>query len=125
MLPAWGISQKVVEPELDFIAVHIYPDKGKLDEAMKTLQRFDLGKPIVIEETFPLSCGVPELRQFLRQSRGLAAGWIGQYPDQSPAELETLKKSKKITLPQSMYLDWINLFREMGQEMTAAVQSSN
>ena len=117
MLPAWGVSQNVVGPELDFIAVHVYPEKGKVDEALRTLKRFDIGKPIVVEETFPLSCGVADLRQFLLQSRGLAAGWIGQYPNESPAELAALRQSKKITIPQAIYLAWLDLFREVGPEM--------
>jgi hypothetical protein len=124
MLPAWGLSQNVVGPELDFIAVHIYPEKGKVDEALRTLKRFDVGKPIVVEETFPLDCGVADLRQFLLQSRRLAAGWIGQYPDESPAELESLRRSGKITVPQSMYLSWINLFRDIGPEMLSPVRTA-
>ncbi|MGA2255880.1 MAG: cellulase family glycosylhydrolase [Thermoguttaceae bacterium] len=118
MLPAWGVSQNAVGPDLDFIAVHIYPEKGKVDEALRTLKRFDVGKPIVVEETFPLSCGVADLRQFLLQSRGLAAGWIGHYPKESPAELEALRQSKKIAIGQTMYLGWFDLFREIGPEMT-------
>jgi len=55
--------------------------------------------------------------QFLLQSRGLTAGWIGQYPNESPAELESLRQSKTITLSQAMYLSWIDLFREIGPEM--------
>jgi hypothetical protein len=118
MLPAWGVSPKAVGPELDFIAVHIYPETGKVDEAMRTLKRFDVGKPIVVEETFPLACGVPDLRQFLLRSRGLAAGWIGHYGLESPPELEALRQSKKLTLPQAMYLSWFDLFREIGPKMT-------
>ena len=118
MLPAWGVSPKAVGPELDFIAVHIYPETGKVDEAMRTLKRFDVGKPIVVEETFPLACGVPDLRQFLLQSHGLAAGWIGHYGLESPTELEALRQSKRLTLPQAMYLSWFDLFREIGPEMT-------
>lgn len=117
MLPAWGISQKAVAPDLDFIAVHIYPQAGKGDEALATLTRFDVGKPIVIEETFPMSCSVAEEREFLLKSRGLAAGWIGQYADQSPDELRALKTAGKATIPQSMYLDWVDLFREVGPQM--------
>jgi hypothetical protein len=124
MLPAWGVSQTAVGPELDFIAVHIYPEAGKVDEALRTLKRFDIGKPIVVEETFPLSCGVPDLRQFLLQSRGLAAGWIGQYPHESPAELEALRQSKKITIPQAAYLDWIDLFGQLGPQMTGPAKPS-
>jgi hypothetical protein len=117
MLPAWGVSQKAVGPDLDFIAVHIYPTAGKVDEAIANLKQFDIGKPIVVEETFPLTCGVPEEREFLLKSRGIACGWIGQYPDQSPAELEDLKRSGQISAAQSAYLAWIQLFREVGPEM--------
>ncbi|MDB5355514.1 MAG: ugpQ 2 [Phycisphaerales bacterium] len=118
MLPAWGVSQQAVGPELDFIAVHIYPSAGKVPEALADLKRFDIGKPIVIEETFPLSCGVPDERDFLLKSRTLAAGWLGQYPEESPAELRALRRSGKIAAGQSMYLSWIELFEEVGPRMT-------
>ena len=116
-LPAWGLSLQAIGPELDFIAVHIYPQASKVDDALATLKRFDIGKPIVVEETFPLSCGVGDERDFLLQSRTLAAGWIGQYPDQTSEELAALKQSGKITLAQAMYLGWIDLFRELGPQM--------
>jgi len=116
-LPAWGLSLKSIGPELDFIAVHIYPQTGKVDEALATLKRFDIGKPIVIEETFPLSCGVADERDFLLKSRTLAAGWIGHYPDQSSDELRALNRSGKITMAQGMYLAWIDLFRDLGPQM--------
>ena len=119
MLPAWGISPKAVGPDLDFIAVHIYPEAGKVDDAITTLKRFDIGKPIVIEETFPLSCGVADERAFLLKSRGIASGWIGQYPDKSPEQLQELKRSGKITLGEAMYLSWIDLFRELAPQMLA------
>jgi hypothetical protein len=86
-------------------------------DAIATLKRFDIGKPIVIEETFPLSCGVLDERQFLLQSRTLASGWIGQYPDESPTELKALKRSGKITAAQAAYLGWLELFQEVGTEM--------
>jgi len=117
MLPAWGVSQAAVGPDLDFIAVHIYPEAGKVDDAIATLKRFDIGKPIVIEETFPLSCSIPDEREFLLKSRGIASGWIGQYPDQTSEELAALKRSGKITLGQAMYLSWIDLFRDVGPQM--------
>jgi hypothetical protein len=117
MLPAWGLSQTVVGPQLDFIAVHIYPNAGKVEDAITNLRQFDIGKPVVVEETFPLSCGVLDERKFLLESRGIAAGWLGQYPDESPAELEALKRSGKITATQAAYLSWFDLFRELGPEM--------
>lgn len=117
MLPAWGPSPQVVGPYLDFIAVHIYPAKGKVDESLATLKRFDIGRPIVVEETFPLSCSVEDERDFLLRSRSLAAGWIGQYPEESVGELRELRRSKKISPGQAMYLAWLDLFEEVGPQM--------
>jgi hypothetical protein len=119
MLPAWGPSQKAIGPMLDFIAVHIYPERGKVADAMATLKRFDIGKPIVIEETFPLSCGVAEEREFLLQSRTMAAGWMGQYPEESLAELKARQRAGTLTPAQASYLAWLELFREVGPRMLA------
>ena len=119
--PKWrhlsGFVPQTVAPELDFISVHIYPQKEKVAEALEGLQKFAVGKPLVIEETFPLSCGVDELRTFLLDSRRFACGWIGHYGGQSIEELESLQAAKKITIPQAMMLDWLKLFRDIGPEM--------
>ncbi len=71
----------------------------------------------MVEETFPLSCGVSDERDFLLQSRGIAAGWIGQYPDETPDQLLALQRSGKITPAQAAYLAWIELFRQLGPQM--------
>ena len=80
-------------------------------------KQFDFGKPIVIGETFPLSCSVDEERDFVLKSRGLAHGWIGHWPDQSPEQLTELKKQGKISIEQGIWLSWVDLFREIGPEM--------
>src|SRR5207244_12510619 len=76
--PKWrhlsGFVPQTVAPELDFISVHIYPQKEKVAEALEGLQKFAVGKPLVIEETFPLTCGIDELRTFLLDSRPFACG---------------------------------------------------
>jgi hypothetical protein len=122
--PEWGhfsgfVPQKVA-PELDFISVHIYPTKGKVDEALKTLQGFAVGKPVVIEETFTLTCSAPELEEFLRRSRGIACGWMGHSDGQTIEQLEGLKRSKALTLSQAIWLEWLTVFRKMGPTMKAA-----
>ena len=112
-----GFLPEKVAPRLDFISVHIYPEKGKVEQALKTLREFSEGKPVVIEETFPLSCGSDELEVFLRTSRGIACGWMGHYDGQSPEELEQLKQQNKLTIPQAIYLDWLQLFQKLKPEM--------
>lgn len=120
--PQWGhfsgFVPAKVGPELDFVSVHIYPESKKQDEALATLKGFVVeGKPLVIEETFPLACSAAELRQFLLATRGTAHGWIGHYEGVTPEELEETRRAGTITLPEQFMLDWLNLFREVKGEM--------
>jgi Cellulase (glycosyl hydrolase family 5) len=103
-----GFVPETIAGGLDFLCVHIYPKTGQLPADLKLLQGFAVGKPVVIEETFPLSCSPPELRQFLEASRKDAAGWVGFYWGQTPAEL-----SKSTSLGDSMTAGWLKLFQEM------------
>lgn len=104
----------------DFVCVHLYPETGKIDDALATLKQFDIGKPVVIEETFPLSCSAGDLKKFLLDSRPHACGWIGHYNGEPLAELEALNKSGKITIQQTIWLAWLELFREIGPVMAPA-----
>ena len=77
MLPFPG-AYKAAAEQLDFVSPHLYPKTGKVDEEIELLKQFDWGKPIVIGETFPLSCGADNEREFLLKSRDFAHGWMGQ-----------------------------------------------
>jgi len=121
--PAWGhfsgfVPEKIAG-EVDFISVHIYPERGKVAQAISTLKGFCVNKPVVIEETFPLSCSGAELKDFLLQSRALACGWMGHYAGETPDELEKLRLSGKLSIAQSLWLDWLKLFRELKADMEA------
>ena len=101
-----GFVPKEIVPELDFIAVHLYPEKGKVNEAMETLSGFAVGKPVVIEEMFPLACPLPEFEQFLDESKKTASGWIGFYWGKTP---EQYRKSG--TSQDAIVLSWLELFQ--------------
>lgn len=116
MFPFPG-AYKTAAEQLDFVSPHLYPKSGKVDAEIALLRQFDFGKPIVIGETFPLNCGADDEREFLLKSRGIAQGWIGHWPDESPAELAKLKKQGRITIEQLFWLSWVDLFREIGPEM--------
>ena len=71
MLP-FPTAYKAAAEQLDFVSPHLYPKKQKVDAEIALLKQFDFGKPIVIGETFPLTCGVDDERDFLLKSRTLA-----------------------------------------------------
>jgi hypothetical protein len=102
-----GFVPDAIVPDLDFLSVHIYPESGHIDEALATLAGFKVGKPVVIEETFPLRCSLDEMRSFLRGSRRDAAGWISFYWGQTPEEGRTSG-----TLRGAIVADWLELFSE-------------
>ena len=72
-----GFVPKKIAAELDFVAVHLYPEKDKIKEAMETLSGFDVGKPVVIEEMFPLKCSIPEFERFSTSRGRRPAGGSG------------------------------------------------
>lgn len=76
---AAGFPPKKIAPGIDFLAVHVYPERGRVKAALDSLARYRVGKPIVVEETFPLKCSPMELSDFIRSSRGIASGWLEHY----------------------------------------------
>jgi hypothetical protein len=101
-----GFVPKEIAGDLDFVSVHIYPERGKVAEALKTLAGFAIGKPVVVEETFPLRCSADELEKFIDSSKGVASGWVGFYWGKPPEEL---RRSKSIG--DALLLSWLELFR--------------
>jgi len=111
-----GFIPEKVAPELDFVSVHIYPEKGKVDEAIQGLKEFAVDKPVVIEETFPLFCSAAEVEEFIKRSRGIARGWMGHYDGMTPERLEALKKENSLTIAQALYLEWLKRFQKLKPE---------
>jgi hypothetical protein len=107
-----GFPPEKVADKLDFIAVHIYPQAKELDEALATLAGFDIGKPIVIEEMFPLKCTSEELDTFISRSKKHADGWIGFYWGKRPEEYRAGK-----TFADAVTLQWLELFQAKRNEM--------
>ncbi len=68
-----------IRDSLDFASVHIYPRKGQLEADLAALATHEVGKPILIEEIFPLGAGIEETEAFIRRSKGVADGWVSFY----------------------------------------------
>jgi len=98
---------KLVSENLDFACVHFYPKKGEVAKALTALAVYDIGKPLVIEEMFPLKCGLEELDTFIDSSRETANGWIGFYWGKTPEEYR-----RSGTLPDAVTAAWLEFFRD-------------
>lgn len=103
-----------VAEQLDFVSVHFYPEAGQVDAALRALAVYDIGKPLVIEETFPLKCSRDELDEFLLRSREHAEGWISFYWGTSIEEYEAMAAP---SMGDAITREWLKRFRERAGEM--------
>lgn len=71
-------SPEVCGP-LDFVSVHFYPKKVDLEESLAALRVYEVGKPLVIEEIFPLEAGIEKTEAFIGKSRAHVDGYISFY----------------------------------------------
>jgi len=101
---------------LDFVSVHFYPKTGEIPKALTALQAYEIGKPLVVEEMFPLSCGVKDLEAFIDGSRPYADGWIGFYWGRA---LEDYEKGP-VDIGGALTREWLRLFRKKTGEILPA-----
>jgi len=88
---AWPNAKPVfyspsVSRHLDFVSIHVYPKKGGLEKELAALAVYDIGKPLVIEEIFPMKCSVEQLDAFVEGSLDKVDGWISHYFGYTAAE---------------------------------------
>jgi Cellulase (glycosyl hydrolase family 5) len=100
------IAPAAIAPEVDFLAVHMYPATGRIDLALEALTHYRIGKPIVVEETFPLHCTSKEYADFLRRSRATASGWLAHFWSLTPDDLRG-----KTDAPSVLMLESLDSFR--------------
>jgi hypothetical protein len=102
------IAPAAIAPEVDFLAVHMYPATGRIDLALEALAHYRIGKPIVVEETFPLHCTSKEYADFLRRSRAMASGWLAHFWSLTPDDLRG-----KTDAPSVLMLESLDSFRDL------------
>jgi hypothetical protein len=104
---------KEVDKNIDFVSVHFYPKKGEVEKALKALAVYDVGKPLVVEEMFPLSCSIEELDAFIDGSRNIADGWISFYWGKS---IEDYSKGD-LDIAGAIIKSWLEHFRAKSPEI--------
>ncbi len=109
---------KQVGENLDFASVHFYPKTGEVEKALKALAVYNVGKPLVIEETSPLWCGQEDFRRFFDGSREIADGWIGFYWGTTIDEYAR----RKDDIAAGIMKDWLEFFREKTPEILRTIK---
>ena len=98
-----------VSGALDFASIHLYPNKGEVDKALTAMAVYDIGKPLVIEETFPLSCGIGDMDDFLKRSKARTAGTISFYWGRTIAEYSAATEKKEMA---ALIGGWLQYFQQ-------------
>lgn len=72
---------------LDYNSAHIYPETGKIHEAIQFVEDNVTEKPLVIEETGPLGSGFEDMELFITSIEPITSGIISHFQGQTIAEL--------------------------------------
>lgn len=120
-----GFIPAKVAPHVDFLSVHIYPKTTHPNEALHALRECDAGKPVVIEETFPIYCSISELENFLRSSRPIATGWIWHYDGITLDEYADMPARGALTPAQTIWMEALRSFARLQPEFVSPRASLN
>lgn len=103
-----------VRDYFDFVSIHLYPKKDGVDQALTAMAVYDIGKPLVIEETFPLSCSAAEMDDFLKRSRDRVEGYFSFYWGRTRAEYLAADPPDAVS---SLMAGWLEYFRRQAPFM--------
>ena len=70
-----------------------------------------IGKPLVIEETFPLACSIEEMDGFLRRSKARAEGCICFHRGRTTAGSAAATEKKDVA---TRMCAWLGYFKKAG-----------
>jgi glutamate racemase len=102
-----GFVPQAIAAHLDFLSVHIYPESENPSAANTLLDGFQTGRPLVVEETFPLKCSPEQLEHFARRVRGVS-GWISFYWGKRIAEYQP-----NASIGDAITADWLTRFSSL------------
>ncbi len=103
-------SPEVSKP-LDFVSVHFYPKKDKIDDSLAALKVYEIGKPLVVEEIFPLKAGQEQTVEFIEGSKDFTDGWISFYWGKTAEEYKS-----EGGLIEAIMTNWLTWFKENAPE---------
>lgn len=95
---------------LDFVSVHLYPKKDDVEGALAALKVYEVGKPLVVEEFFPLECSIEVARDLMEKSKAFCDGWVTFYWGKTIEE-----NAKDKTIKGAIVAKWLEAFRDMAR----------
>ncbi len=101
-----------VSGPLDFVSVHFYPKAGEVEAALAALKVYEIGKPLIVEEIFPLKSSLEEVKTFIDESRSFCDGYVSFYWGKTIEENRAEGDMKGAILAS-----WLEQFREHGREI--------
>ena len=105
-----GFVPEQIAPLLDFVCAHVYPEYHQVEKAVATVKRFCLGKPLLLDETFPLKCSVAEIDAFITAVQPFVCGFMGFYTD-----YVALPETEHHFERNALMKDWLVVFRTQAQ----------
>src|SRR5690606_7018682 len=96
-----------------------YPKKGEVDKALEALKVYEIGKPLVVEEIFPLSCSLEEVDAFMKDSRHYVDGWVSFYWGKTSDEYQ-----QQGDIQGAIVGAWLRHFQKQGPQMTQPGQAA-
>jgi hypothetical protein len=88
------------------VSIHLYPGKDTLDDDLAALNVYEVGKPLVVEEIFPLKAGMEGTEAFMDKATPPVDGWISFYWGKSIEE-----SRQKGDIAGAITADWLTRFR--------------
>lgn len=102
-----------VHGSLDFVSAHFYPKAGETDAAIAALKDYEIGKPLLIEEIFPLRASLQDTDAFIEASRSHCDGWMSFYWGRTIEDY-----SKEDSMKAAVMAEWLKYFREKAPRIT-------
>lgn len=100
-----------VSGPIDFVSVHFYPKRGDVDAVLTALRVYTIGKPLVIEESYPLNCTTDEAESFIDGSRNVADGWTSFYWGETSEECR-----RHHDLGHAIMANWLERFSSQAKQ---------
>jgi hypothetical protein len=98
---------------LDFVSIHFYPKDVAREDSLAALNTYDIGKPLVIEEIFPMDAGIEKTEEFIQASKVNVDGWMSFYWGKTIEE-----NARKNDLSGALVSKWLTRFKALSPYQT-------